>query len=284
MDTTNNTDVSSTQNNPEPVTQDLVNDLYDKLITLTAGTKYNNTNWLLLANKAFTLVTSKNMKTVTQLSVDQRINLVCLITLQYLDENTNMSDELLYVIRGNINTIVQKWVDTFKQNAKSHKKVTKKQVQLQKQVAKNNADTVAENIITPARIEEVLITRIEMLIRKGSLFDFESLQKQLPEIVVMSITIVDKYGHLSNVEKRNLIVQTISFVLSEKVEEWFEISESQKRNLELLSDVLPTLVETTTSLVNGEIPDKLNLHEFIPFGRMCLQQLSKLCGNCSRRH
>lgn len=256
----------------------LVNDLYDKLRALTTGIKYTDTNWVLLANKAITLVTSKELQLVKHMSLADRVELACHLTLLYLDEETNIPDELLDVVQSTLPSVVKNWVESFQSNKKNHKKAVTAQRKTQKQVAKTAADTVAEDTITPARISELLISRIETMVYRGGFTDFDTFQTEIPAIVVMAITVVDKYSHLSMSEKRELIVQTLATVLADKVPKWFRLTDKQSGRAKLLAASLPALVETTTALVNGDVPDKLDLRDVAPLFRDCILGLFKMCG------
>lgn len=274
-----NTQPPPSYSDPEllPFDSELVNDLYDKLRALTIGIKYNASNWVLLANKAIILVSSKELKLVKNMTLAQRVELACLLTIEYLDEETAISDELLDLIRDTLPNILNKWILSFQSNKKNHKKTSSNQRKTQKNVSKKIADVVAEDTITPARIEELLISRIEALVHRGTISNFSSFQSELPSLIIMAITVVDKYGHLSTAEKRELIAQTMAMIISEKVPNWFNLDSTQTHRAELLAASLPTLIETTTTLVNGEIPEKIDFREMMPLASECITSIFKMC-------
>lgn len=255
----------------------IVNDLYDKLKALTSGIKYNDTNWVLLASKVFKLVTSKQLKLVKNMDLSDKILLAVQLTILYLDNETNMDDDMISVVQDTVVYLMHKWADSFKSNKNNHSKAIKSQRVTQKKISKNSADIVAEETITPDRIEEILIMRIESIVKRGLLNEFNKFQHEIPELIVMSIKVVDKYSHLSSADKRELIVQTLSTILAEKAPVWFKLDDKDIRKLKLLANSLPILVETTTSLVNGEIPEKLNLQDAAPLLLECVASIFKSC-------
>lgn len=277
---TNDNDTNYTNLLSDEESKQLVNELYDKLKALTMGTLYTGNNWVLLVNKAVTLVTSPELRITRVMPINDRLDLVCKLVLMYLDTETNIDSELLDTIHDTIPFILNQWSQSYGTNKNQHKTVAKKQRANQKYTTRNTASLVAEDTITPAGIEGLLVDRIETMFTRGKLYDFKNFQNALPEIVVMCIKVVDKYNHLSSTEKRNLIVQTLVYVLNTKVSVWFKLSDNESRRVKLLSDSLPMLVETTTSLVNGELPDKLNFKDVLPLGIECLKITGGLFRNC----
>ena len=265
------------ENTPLDMDMDIVDEIYDKLKTLTNGMEYDASSWLLLANKALVLVSSKEFKLVNKMKLADRIVLICHLTIMYLDEETNISDDLLDIVADTLPHIIHNWIYSYKSNKKTHTKTQKTQRKANQLIAKKTSNTIAEETITPARIEELLITRIETLITRGSISNFADFQAKLPEVVVMSITVVDKYSHLNGSEKRKLIVQTLSYILSEKIPDWFNLNDVQSRRADILAISLPTLVETTTSLVNGDMPEKLDFKELAPLATECIRSLFTIC-------
>lgn len=263
----------------ENVTLDMniVDEIYDKLKTLTNGMEYDASSWLLLANKALVLVSSKEFKLVNKMKLADRIVLICHLTIMYLDEETNISDDLLDIVADTLPHIINNWIYSYKSNKKTHTKTQKTQRKANQLIAKKPSNIIAEETITPARIEELLITRIEAMTTRGAISNFADFQSKLPEVVVMSIKVVDKYSHLNSSEKRKLIVQTLSYILSEKTPDWFNLTDVQSRRADILAISLPTLVETTTSLVNGDIPEKLDFKELAPLATECIRSLFTIC-------
>lgn len=259
---------------------DLVYDLYDKLKTLTMGTLYIESNWLLLVNKVLTMVTSPDLKETRNMTIDERLDLVYKLVIMYLEMNTSASVNLLNMARDIVPLILSQWAQSYSSNKKDHKMVAKKQRMMQKKLVTKSVAVVAEDTITPSRIEELLIERIEMMFTRGKFPNFKTLQDALPEIIVMCIKVVDKYSHLSVIEKRNLIVQTIIYLLDNKATVWFKLSVEETQRVELFADSLPLLVETTTSLINGELPDNLNLNDIIPLGKACFKYLGGIFKSC----
>ena len=195
---------------------------------------YNQNNWMLLLSKAMMLV-SKN-KTLKPI---QKIKLSVDLVIKYLDDYTELEDKVLAFIRVNVRNMCESMVN----NNKTKKKVKKEKVKLEK---------VDEDVVaSPLQITNQLINKIKNLVKSKNM-TFGELQKNVPEIVIMCINTFKKYKHLTNIEKKNLLIQTLTKFLREELPKLIKMTEDQLESVNFIIDSIPNTIETMNNIVHGK--------------------------------
>lgn len=235
---TNATDTTNaeaeTPVNDEAYDTELLDTTYDLLTSLVQGMEYNQNNWMLLLSKAMMLVSkNKKMKPV------QKIRLSVDLVIKYLDDNTELEDKVLAFIRVNVRNMCESMVN----NNKTKKKVKKEKVKL---------DKVDEDVVaSPLQITNQLISKIKNLVKSKNM-SFADLQKNVPEIVIMCINTFKKYKHLTNIEKKNLLIQTLTQFLRQELPKLIKMTGEQSESVNFIIDSIPNTIETLNNVVHGK--------------------------------
>jgi hypothetical protein len=215
----------------------------DTITTLMSGMKFTKSNWMLLLNKITTVV-----KGVKRIDNDTRVQLIYDLLMDYLDNHTDLSDDVIDFINKNATYTCQFMLEKTGVNKKEHKANTKKVIKQYKLYA---IDTDA--MINTLQITNLLVNKITVMIRAGDFDDINNLQRVMPEIVMMCVKVVDKFKHLTSSEKSSLIAQAIEEVIENEVMNKLEPESSKYKTLELLIINLPMMITTVTGVINGDI-------------------------------
>ena len=221
-------------NDEEKYDSELLDTTYDLLTSLVQGMDFNQNNWMLLLSKSMMLVSkNKKMKPI------QKIKLSVDLVIKYLDDNTELEDKVLTFIRVNVRNMCESMVN----NNKTKKKVKKEKVKLEKV----DQDVVA----SPLQITNQLIGKIKNLFKSKNM-NFEDLQKNIPEIVIMCINTFKKYKHLTNIEKKNLLIQTLTKFLKNELPKLIKMTKDQVESVNFIVDSIPNTIETLNNVIHGK--------------------------------
>ena len=227
---------------------------YDRLVELVNGTEYDLTNWTLLIVKAL-----KCVAYVKGITPEEQVELGLEIIILYLDNNTEITDEELVFIKQQAEKLVWNILEGQGANKKNHKKNEKGFKKVQKRMDKNSKKMDIDVLASPLQIVNTIINKIETTV-KARKYDADGFITALPGTIMNIVSLIDKYKHLTRVEKKNLIIQAIQKVLKTKAPEWFKIGEKQQKSLDLLASSLPQLVETCVGVANGDIDFKVDFN------------------------
>ena len=221
--------------------------VYRTLESLIQGTEYNEANWILLLTKTMTLVNE-----IKGLSRDERIKLTAELVFYYLEENTMLQPMVFQEIKLSVFSLIETFLSVKGTNKKQHIKKSKSQV---KNLMKKDTDIV----VSPLQITNTLVKRIVNTI-KGKDINTNTLRQEFPSLILLSISLLDKYSHLTGNEKKNLIIQALSDVINIYIIEGELISfnEEEKIGLNLLLSELSVLIDTLVGIANGKKYFKFN--------------------------
>lgn len=243
LDETTNTDINIIDtNNVISFQKDaLFYEVYRTLETLVQGTEYNEGNWILLLTKTMTLVNE-----LQQLSKTDRIILTSELVFHYLEENSTLQPSVFQEIKLSIFSLIETFLLERGSNKKQHTKNKKGKVS---HLMKKDTDVV----VSPLQITNILVKRIVTTIKEKNI-TAGSLKNEFPSLILLSITLLDKYRHLTGNEKKNLIIQAFSNVINQHIIEGklIDFTEEEKSSLNFLLAELPVLIDTLVGVVNGK--------------------------------
>tara|TARA_B100000242_G_C42968068_1_gene449115 strand:+ start:51 stop:932 length:882 start_codon:yes stop_codon:yes gene_type:complete len=251
LDETTNTDTNiivNDNNNVQSFQKDaLFYEVYRTLETLVQGTEYNEGNWILLLTKTMTLVNE-----LKQISRDDRITLTSELVFHYLEENSTLQPLVFQEIKLSIFSLIESFLLGRGSNKKQHIKNKKTKVS---HLMKKDTDVV----VSPLQITNILVRRIVTTIKEKNI-TASSLKHELPSIILLSITLLDKYRHLTGNEKKNLIIQALSNVVNQHIIEGklIDFTEDEKSSLNFLLAELPVLIDTLVGVANGKTDFNFN--------------------------
>ena len=226
---------------------DLFFKVYQTLESLVQGTEYNESNWILLLTKVMTLVNEVN-----DLTKEDKIVLTAELVFLYLEENSALKPVIYKEIKLTIYGLIETMISKNSTNKKQHK--ANKKGRLNK-LMKRDTDVV----VSPLQITNILVSRIVTTIKDKKL-KVSHLKTEFPSFILLSITLLDKYKHLTGNEKKNLIIQALSKVVSEHIinGKLISFTEEEKTSLDFLLSELPVLIDTLVGVANGKVDFKFN--------------------------
>ena len=237
-----------------PSVSKYLEECYDRLVELVHGTEYDLSNWTLLIVKAL-----KCVAYVKGIKPEEQVELGLEIIILYLDNNTDITDEELVFVKQQAEKLVWNILEGQGSNSKNHKKNEKGFKKVQKRMDKNSKKMDIDVLASPLQIVNTIINKIETSV-KARKYDADGFVAALPGVIMNIVSLVDKYKHLTKVEKKNLIIQAIQKVIKTKAPEWFKLTDKQIKALELLSSSLPQLVETCIGVANGDVDFKVDFN------------------------
>lgn len=229
------------------LTAEITNTVYENFITLNQGFSLgNNGAWLLLLNKVMGVVAQvKNV----DLTRDDRIDLVVVVVIRYLDEKTDISDDQLQHITTSVRAMCLAMLGYGGELAGKQP------------TARIPSDP--ELVSTPLRITQLLMDKMRELIRRDPNAT-ENLGAFLPQIVMLCITTVNKFHNLTNLEKRNLVVDVIISFLDEYLAPRLT-TPAQQMSLRLFKSDLGNMVDLFVGIAKGKSEYNFNYQD--PVGR-----------------
>lgn len=240
-------EVESSNQTQEFQKTELFFEIYRTLQSLVQGTEYDESNWILLLTKVMTLVNE-----VKDLTKEDKVLLTAELVFHYLEENSTLKPVMYREIKITIFGLIETMLTKNGANKKQHK--SNKKGRLNK-LMKRDTDVV----VSPLQITNILVSRIVTTIKDKKL-KASNLKTEFPSFILLSITLLDKYKHLTGNEKKNLIIQSLSKVVREHIINGNLVSftEEEKTSLEFLLSELPTLIDTLVGVANGKVDFKFN--------------------------
>ena len=225
------------------LTAEITNIVYENFITLNQGFSIaNNGAWLLLLNKVMGMVAElKNL----DLTRDDRINLVVAVVIRYLDEKTDISDDQLQHITTSVRAMCLAMLGYGGELAGKQPSVS----------VPNDPELVS----TPLRITQLLMDKIRELVRREPNAT-ENLGAFFPQIVMLCITTVNKFRNLTNLEKRNLVIDVINSFLDEYLAPRLT-TPHQQISLGLFKADLGNMVDLFVGIAKGKSEYNFNYHD-----------------------
>ena len=265
-------EVESSNQSQEFQKTELFFEVYRTLQSLVQGTEYDETNWILLLTKVMTLVNE-----VKDLTKEDKVLLTAELVFHYLEENSTLKPVMYQEIKITIFGLIETMLTKNGANKKQHK--SNKKGRLNK-LMKRDTDVV----VSPLQITNILVSRIVTTI-KDKKITASNLKTEFPSFILLSITLLDKYKHLTGNEKKNLIIQSLSKVVTEHIinGNLISFSDEEKTSLEFLLSELPTLIDTLVGVANGKVDFNFNfdnpesLVQCLTKGFQVLKPLVSMC-------
>lgn len=239
--------VLDNESNNASVLTDNLEYCYTRLVELVNGTEYSLENWTLLIIKALKCVSH-----VKKLTAEEQCDLAVEVIVMYLDNNTSMSDDVLEFVKYQSLTMVKSVLVNQDVNKKNHKANQKGSNKLQVNIEKNKPKTDIDVLASPLQIINSVVNKLEAIVKTRKL-TFDMFMSEVPSLVMSVVGLVDKYKHLTSIEKKQLLMQSLQVVLKSKVPVWFNLDDKQVKSIEYLSQGVPLLVEASMGIANGDV-------------------------------
>ena len=221
----------------QPFTSTITNthafhEAFDILTSIVSGTNTNADNWILILTRAMTITNN-----ITGLTRDQKIDFAVELVVRYLDDYTTLDDIILLNVKASIKSTCVSMLNNTGVIHTTH--------------TTHTSSTDPDMLVTPLQITELLTTKIVNLItsRKMNITDFKI---AFPEIIILAIVTVEKYKHLTSMEKKNLVLATIKKLITDYLPKQFSLNNDELTGLLLLVDSMPLIIDTMVGVVKGK--------------------------------
>ena len=229
------------------LTAEITNKVYQDFLTLNQGFSLaNNGAWLLLLNKVMGIVAEFKSSSLTK---DDRVDLVVTVVIRYLDEKTDLADDQLQHITTSVHAMCIAMLGYGGDLAGKQPVV--------------RVPDDPELVNTPLRITQLLMDKIQELVRREPSAT-ENLGAFLPQVVMLCITTINKFRNLTNLEKRNLVVDVIISFIDEYLAPRLTIP-AQQMSLGLFKADLGNMVDLFVGIAKGKAEYNFNYRD--PVGR-----------------
>jgi hypothetical protein len=252
---------SNTVNEQQPVDK-VSTDLYNNLVALLNGTSFDANNWVILLTKAMALVSP-----VKTLNKSEKIQMCVNLVIRYLDEKTDLSDETLKFIKSSVAQMCISLLDG-------------QSSMVSKSGASGKLDTKVDPdmLITPIQIIGSLVNKIQT-----SMVDKKSLALEISAVVLMCISVVDKYRHLTGIEKKDIVIAAITQYTNTSVLPTMQPNSTEFVAVTLLLASLPNIVDTCVAVAKGKPAFKFDFKD--PETRNCLLRVfTAILSSCSPKN
>ena len=229
------------------LTAEITNTVYQKFLTLNQGFSLaNNGAWLLLLNKVMGMVSEFKSQDLTK---ENRVDLVVSVVIRYLDEKTDLADDQLQHITTSVRAMCIAMLGYGGELAGKQPVV--------------HVPDDPELVNTPLRITQLLMDKMRELVRRepGAT---KNLGAFLPQVVMLCITTVNKFRNLTNLEKRNLVVDVIISFIDEYLAPRLT-TPAQQMSLGLFKADLGNMVDLFVGIAKGKAEYNFNYRD--PVGR-----------------
>jgi len=185
---------------------------------------------------------------------------VAIQALLTLVKNTDLPEEELEYLGLTIKTTISMIFKSLSREIVKKKK--RSDVKKQKKTLKNLKQNDNERVST-GQILENIIDKLDSMIQKEK-YQPNDLVINLAVIVGMVINFVEKYNYLSGMEKKEIVVQSIITVITEKLPTMVTIDDKTQRLLNVAMDGLPQTVDLLVAVSNGKFELKIeNVHSCV---------------------
>lgn len=205
---------------------------YNSLTTLVNGLVIGPDNWVLLLNKALVVVS-----TIKELDYDARLDICIGIVSRYLKDHTTLDTVTLKLIDFSIMSMCL----TILGNTGIIKPPEKKKV-----TARLGEDT--DLLASPLQIIDITLKKVINTVKTRGL-TFNQFIKTVPELAILVITTLDKYKHLTGLEKKTLAVQVFGRLFKEVI---INIPGANQALLDTLTASIPFVIDTLNNVTKGK--------------------------------
>ncbi len=234
-------------------------EVYNNLITLLNGTSFDANNWVILLTKSMTLVSQ-----VKGLNKAEKVTMCVNLVIRYLDEKTDLSDDTLKFIKSSVEQMCINLLDG-QSSIKSGGSSGKLDIKID-----------PDMLITPIQIIGSLVNKIQ------STTDKKRLAVEISAVVLMCISVVDKYRHLTGIEKKDIVIAAITQYINQSVLPGMDTNSAEYSVINMLLAGLPNIIDTCVAVAKGKPAFKFDFKD--PETRNCiLRFLTAVLSSCSNK-
>ena len=234
---TNDQNVYVTSDNVEHIEK-----LYQYLKNLNRGLKINSKNISMIIIRAVEIV-----NTWQQINFDEKDEVI-IQALLVLVKEANLPEEELYYLESSIKTVIEMIFKSINGDVVSKK--NKREQNARKRMNQYVKDHENERIST-GQILETIVDKLTIIFKKGK-YQSTVIIADLSVIVGMVINFVEQYSYLSGMEKKEVVVQSISIFLKERLPNFVDVDSQMKKVIDVSVEGLPQLVDLLVSVSNGK--------------------------------
>ena len=203
----------------------------------------------------------------------EKKQIVMNIIFKFIDDNLEISEEdkefIRFMLEGLIETILKtskKEIDLASKDNKGNKGTKDKKVKGKgkgKDKSKLKGKPSSSNmILSIGQIIESLVDKCVTIIRTNR-YKAENVIINIPIMAGMVMSLVDNYSYLNGNEKKTIVVKVIQKLITHKIPSLVELDESHKRKLNLVSQIIPNVIDVLIDVAKG----RYQINEVL--GTMC---------------
>lgn len=205
---------------------------YNTLTMLMHGVDVKTENWILLLTKAMTIVSE-----LKAMPADKKVELCVMLAIKYLDDYTDIDHSGLVAIKSAMHSTCLLLLE---QSGVLGKK------------KKTAMETDPDQVVSAQQISERLMKLLLNTVRTRN-YTMETIGTKWVELVVLLVSSLEKYTHLSGLEKKNLLIALLRKFLTEELPGMFEFTSQDVSMISLLADSLPFIIDTVVNVGRGKV-------------------------------
>ena len=194
----------------------------------------------------------------------EKKELVVNTIMKLIDDNENLSEEdkdfIEFMIDGLVETILKTSKKEIKLTSKNNGGKTKTKTKTNK----------VQLTLSIGQIVDSLVDKCVTIIKTNK-YKAENIIINIPIMAGMVMSIVETYSYLNGTEKKTIVIKVIQKLIKDKIPQLVKLDKSNNRKLELVSQIIPSVIDILVEIANG----KYKLNEI-------LGGLKKMCNCCCK--
>ena len=177
------------------------------------------------------------------------------ILFKFIDDNLEISEEdkdfIRFMLEGLIETILKtskKEIDLASKDNKGKEPKSNKKKGGGK--GKDNSRSSNNMNLSIGQILESLVDKCATIIKTNK-YKAENVIINIPIMAGMVMSLVDNYSYLNGNEKKTIVVKVIQKLITHKIPSLVELDESHKRKLNLVSQIIPNVIDVLIDVAKG---------------------------------
>jgi len=176
------------------------------------------------------------------------------IIFKFIDDNLDISDDdkefIRFMLEGLIETILKTSKKEIDLASKDNKGNGSKKTKGIGKKGKGNSKANNNMNLSIGQIIESLIDKCVTIIKTNK-YKAENVIINIPIMTGMVMSLVDNYNYLNGNEKKTVVIKVIQKLITKKIPTLVELDESHQRKLNLVSQIIPNVIDVLIDVAKG---------------------------------
>jgi len=211
------------------------------------------------------LYAARTMEMVEVFKTDngpEKKRIVMNILFKFIDENVDISDEdkgfIRFMLNGLIETILKTSKKEIDLSSKDNKGRGSKKPKGPGKKGKMKPKKNNYMNLSLGQIIESLVDKCVTIIKTNK-YKADNVIINIPIMAGMVMSLVDNYSYLNGTEKKTVVIKVIQKLITHKIPTIVKLDESHKRKLNLVSQIIPNVIDVLIDVAN----DKYQINELL---------------------